>query len=693
MTLHEPIKTDTAAPYAIGTAVQSTHYGTRGHIVAIAEETGNIRMLTGAAMVPVRHNYTVVMEYEKGLATDRLSDGIIAPMVEQAARAHLPAISENDAGALLKRANEAMAEAARRREAERVEAEAAAAVFHAQAAARMPKDAKAVIVGRLVQDKSDLMTDYHGSTTERTIILAFSTHKRDLFAEMRKAARNSPETAPLADAPASAEHREKYSMGGGYYLKAGYRHDCGWKVEKLSLYHGAKSIPVGEWAVPDAVAAPVMRADASGKAAIGGAIEISEHIHTKKGFRMWICELPARVERATYDALLQSAKASGGWYSRPWNGTPGGFAFKAEDAARAFAAEHAHLFGGPHDDGPKGNRPFTPRTMAEAVDHARVNGDCAIAAAEKLHALADKLDGDIARKLGDRPTNTPKRMRQAAEARIEGARLQRTQAALRALADLYERGAVPAVLAGLKSRKAVYELVGSRIDRSRAGYYDAGIDTGEPADASPAAAALWALLKPQSAEEAAAEALRRKVEALQFAKIDGYVRTPAALVADMLDRANIPAGEAVRVLEPSAGDGAIADAVRGAYPAARVDVFERHCSLREILKAKGFEIAGDDFMGEEGAALGAVYDYVLMNPPFERLQDIDHVRRAFAKLKPGGRLVAIMSPGAFFRRDAKAADFRAWFEAHGGEKFDIAAGAFKESGTGISAVMVCIDAE
>ena len=49
---------------------------------------------------------------------------------------------------------------------------------------------------------------------------------------MRKAAANAPETADLATAPADAEHREKYSMGHGYYL-ATARHS-GWHVRKTS---------------------------------------------------------------------------------------------------------------------------------------------------------------------------------------------------------------------------------------------------------------------------------------------------------------------------------------------------------------------------------------------------------------------------------------------------------------------------
>jgi len=38
----------------------------------------------------------------------------------------------------------------------------------------------------------------------------------------------------------SIEHREKYSMGGGYYLMDGWRHGGGWQVTKLECYPGSQ---------------------------------------------------------------------------------------------------------------------------------------------------------------------------------------------------------------------------------------------------------------------------------------------------------------------------------------------------------------------------------------------------------------------------------------------------------------------
>ena len=96
-----------------------------------------------------------------------------------------------------------------------------------------------------------------------------------------------------------------------------------------------------------------------------------------------------------------------------------------------------------------------------------------------------------------------------------------------------------------------------------------------------------------------------------------------------------------------------------------------------------------DFLEYNG---GEHYDRILMNPPFERLQDVDHVQHAYNEaLEEGGRLVAIMSPGGFFHQSNKAKEFREWFDSVGGEVEDLPPNSFKESGTGVNSVVVVID--
>jgi len=100
------------------------------------------------------------------------------------------------------------------------------------------------IVAELREDQSDSMTDYFHASTVKKVYLAFSGHKRDLFSEMRKAAANFPETAHLKDAGKEFEHREKWSMGYGYYLgKSKY---SGWIVSKEKISLSSLQLAVGE---------------------------------------------------------------------------------------------------------------------------------------------------------------------------------------------------------------------------------------------------------------------------------------------------------------------------------------------------------------------------------------------------------------------------------------------------------------
>lgn len=144
-------------------------------------------------------------------------------------------------------------------------------------------------------------------------------------------------------------------------------------------------------------------------------------------------------------------------------------------------------------------------------------------------------------------------------------------------------------------------------------------------------------------------------------QIPGFFPTPATLGRELVDRADIQPGMAV--LEPSAGKGDLADVVKEAQPDAKLTVIEQNRTLTPILEAKGYAPEATDFLEHKP---GEVYDRVVMNPPFENGQDIDHVRHAYSLLKPGGKLVAIMSEGPFYRQDKKASAFRDWLESVGG---------------------------
>ena len=165
-----------------------------------------------------------------------------------------------------------------------------------------------------------------------------------------------------------------------------------------------------------------------------------------------------------------------------------------------------------------------------------------------------------------------------------------------------------------------------------------------------------------------------------------FFPTPPELVENLVREADIKPG--MRVLEPSAGKGDIADAMKGAGGA--VDTIEISPTLREILEAKGYTPVGQDFMDyrpEQG------YDRIVMNPPFSNRLDAEHVRHAYDMLNPGGRLVAIMGEGSFFGTDKKATGFRDWLSDVGGESQKLPDGSFKSAfrPTGVKTRMVVID--
>jgi type I restriction-modification system DNA methylase subunit len=81
-----------------------------------------------------------------------------------------------------------------------------------------------------------------------------------------------------------------------------------------------------------------------------------------------------------------------------------------------------------------------------------------------------------------------------------------------------------------------------------------------------------------------------------------------------------------------------------------------------------------------------------MNPPFAKQADIKHILHAFKCLKPGGKLVAIMSNGVMFRENKASSDFRDFVASRGGSITDLPEGSFKASGTGVNTCVAVIRA-
>lgn len=151
-----------------------------------------------------------------------------------------------------------------------------------------------------------------------------------------------------------------------------------------------------------------------------------------------------------------------------------------------------------------------------------------------------------------------------------------------------------------------------------------------------------------------------------------FFPTPDVTTTEVVELADIEPG--MKVLEPSGGNGMLADAMREA--GANVDVVELAGPLREILDAKGHRLVGADFLEYQ---TGTRYDRIVMNPPFSKDQDIQHVHHAYSMLAPGGRLVAITSSMAGDRQNKRNQTFREWLTGLDAQELALPENAFKSS--------------
>jgi protein-L-isoaspartate O-methyltransferase len=154
--------------------------------------------------------------------------------------------------------------------------------------------------------------------------------------------------------------------------------------------------------------------------------------------------------------------------------------------------------------------------------------------------------------------------------------------------------------------------------------------------------------------------------------------TPADLAAEMVEIAGIEPEH--RVLEPSAGTGAILQAIGPGPDKVAVEIDPRLIGHLALISS-GLYIHHADFL-ECNGDLGT-FDRILMNPPFERGADIEHIEHARKFLKPGGRLVAICANGP--RQQARLAPLATFWRV-------LPEGTFKQQGTMVSTVLLVIEA-
>ena len=160
-----------------------------------------------------------------------------------------------------------------------------------------------------------------------------------------------------------------------------------------------------------------------------------------------------------------------------------------------------------------------------------------------------------------------------------------------------------------------------------------------------------------------------------------YFPTPRALARLMVERAALGPGD--MVLEPSAGQGGLLDEIER-WPVAGVHACELMPENREVLRARGVELVGRDFLEFR---VYATYSRIVANPPFTRDQDIAHVRHMYEILRYGGRVVAVMSARCLGSGLEEHRAFVRWVKERG--RYErLGGGAFAELGVSVETMLV-----
>ncbi len=312
-------------------------------------------------------------------------------------------------------------------------------------------------------------------------------------------------------------------------------------------------------------------------------------------------------------------------------------------------------------------RPTIPaETTAKQPNKAALK---CLSAADALQKHIDAKHSSANNMLAQPPTR--KRLSDADGLRREARRLERVQETLRRLAEMHEAGSIKPELAKLTSRGAIESAL-----------FTAAQDS-----------AIRVLYDSVTRDENKGERVLRLTREAALMGIPGYFATPTEVADYVLATARIEAGNTI--CEPSAGTGSLIDAVRKHHPQATVCYCELNCFLLDILREKyegveGVSFLGRDFLEVDQHRVGNGFDRIIMNPPFERGEDADHVLHAYGLLTPGGILTAIVSAGLLSRSDKKSKTFREFLDHHQALVKNVPSGAFKSSGTGVETKIVCV---
>jgi hypothetical protein len=174
--------------------------------------------------------------------------------------------------------------------------------------------------------------------------------------------------------------------------------------------------------------------------------------------------------------------------------------------------------------------------------------------------------------------------------------------------------------------------------------------------------------------------------------LEAFFATPSALANKIVTESDIVDLEpGDRVLEPSAGDGALVRAILDANPDVHVTAVEPNAVRAKAIGVDPRVTVITTTLEQFAAAAPSQrWTAAVMNPPFALPGKptiwIDHVRTVWNMLADGGQLLAIVPAGFVFRRDRKHTAIRQLILTYGGYQ-ELPDDAFASSGTGVRTVL------
>ncbi len=268
---------------------------------------------------------------------------------------------------------------------------------------------------------------------------------------------------------------------------------------------------------------------------------------------------------------------------------------------------------------------------------------------DKYYKMAETMERTAQDKLRPRETNTPKKLGQARSAEREGQHLLRAAKLIRSYIDAVAEDNLPESLKQYKSftKDAFLDATKMKAKEVANGFHSYLVDTTDYQYNDGVHKDLRDLIVTTPEDAAKTEQqqqeieLRRAIDTFRNSKIPGFFPTPP-LVLEKINTLIEDVAYDVDVLEPSAGLGDIADYLREQMQDCSIDVIEIRQDLQEILKLKGHNVIGDDFLRQPPQL--KQYGLIVMNPPFEKNAGVKHVLQAMKFLAHDGRLIAVLPP-------------------------------------------------